>query len=162
VALLSQPWALHNIDDLEAYCSTIIRKSQLGLQPHDDYEDLLAHCLSVAYEISLRYDASRGKFSTFAYLPVYRAAVNWVRKRKGRTIWRFSGGRVHERKPPQLLSLDDDTHGGLVESESARHGDHAAGRDESLAWLFDGRDSCAARDYELLGLEPPARVARGA
>jgi DNA-directed RNA polymerase specialized sigma24 family protein len=94
MALLSRPIRLFDIDDLEAYCSAIVSKSQLALQPHDDHEDLLAHCLAAAWGISLRYDASRGKFSTFAYSPVYFAAVNWIRKRKGRTVWSSQAGAL--------------------------------------------------------------------
>jgi DNA-directed RNA polymerase specialized sigma24 family protein len=159
VPLLSERWSLFDLDDVEGFCVRVVQSSKLRLQPHEDYEDLLAHCISVCWEVSLRYDASRGSFSTFAWRPTYFAAVNWLRKRKGRTVWKFSDGRIHECALPKLLSLDDTDHGQLVEAESARNGDRAAGRDESLTWLFDERDSCAARDYELLGLEPPARAA---
>jgi DNA-directed RNA polymerase specialized sigma24 family protein len=157
MALLSRPLRIFDIDDAEAYCAKIVYTSRLGLQPHDDYDDLLAHCLGACWEISLRYDPSRGKFSSFAYGPVYFAAVNWVRKRKGRTRWQFSGGRVHERKQPQLLSLDDE-HSRLGEVESLRNGDRAPDRDESLAWLFDAGNRGTAADLELLGLEASSRT----
>jgi hypothetical protein len=43
----------------------------------------------------LRRRPRRGtKFSTFAYRPVSSPRVNWIRKRKGGTVWRFSDGRV--------------------------------------------------------------------
>ena len=53
--------------------------------------------------------------------------VDWIRARNGRTRWAFSDGHVHERKPPQLVPLDE-----LGESLASGSGDPADGCDSDL------------------------------
>ena len=106
--LLSRPWVLWDVADVEALLAKAIDRSPhvAKLRP-DERDELLCQLFEVAYLLSLRFDPSRGTFSSFLFASAQRRAIDWHRSRF-RTRWVFGDGRVHERQQPQFVSLDAD------------------------------------------------------
>ena len=121
---------LHDVDDAERFTRAIVTRSGLTLSFHDR-EDLGAYLVETCWELSLRYQAGGPSFSTYAGTILRRRAVDWVRQRDGRTIWKFKH-RIHERPRREFVSLDGPARGGLVETLAERDGDREADRDEAL------------------------------
>jgi DNA-directed RNA polymerase specialized sigma24 family protein len=145
---------LFDVRDTEAFCWRIVRSSNLELSYHEA-EDLCAYLVACAWEFSLRYEPKRGVFFTRYLQPRLRnKTIDWVRKERGRTRWVFTGGRVHERQRPELVSLDHE----LVDTLPARTGDPANGGDPDFGRLVAERDRRRAGDLERLGLEAPRRA----
>jgi hypothetical protein len=108
VTLLSEPLPLHDVRDLEATCRAILDRMLREYRSHgmspDDYEDVLATFIAVAFEWSLKYDPAREldpgqtriSFSTYLnrYLGVRLA--DWFRRRHGDA--RYG-------PPPEVVSL---------------------------------------------------------
>jgi hypothetical protein len=152
--------ALYDIADTAGFVGAIVNRSGLALS-WSDREDLEQYLLATAWEISLTFEPRQGSvgFSTYAGNILRRRTHDWVRQRNGRTIWRFSDGRVHTRERPQLVPFDDSVRDRLDESLSERDGDREAARDEGLGRLFAERDRARIRDEYEMGLEPPRRAA---
>jgi DNA-directed RNA polymerase specialized sigma24 family protein len=146
---------LHDVNDASGLCWRVVGESGLRLSWHER-EDLHAWLLVAIWELSLRYDPERRRasFSTFATRGLRRSVVDWLRATRGRTVWKFRG-RVHERKLPEFIALDDR----LVDFEPALQSDSSPGRDALPSWIHHGRGGGAVSDYDLLGLEPPNRTA---
>jgi hypothetical protein len=99
---------LHEIEDAEALAAWIVHRSGLMLSP-EDREDAQQRLLLELWKLSIDFDPACGRrFDAFATAVLRRKLVDWQRERFGRTIWRFSGGRVYERKRPEFVSLDVD------------------------------------------------------
>ena len=152
--------ALYDIADTVGFVGAIVNRSGLELS-WSDREDLEQYLLATAWEISLTFDPGKGSvgFSTYAGNLLRRRTHDWVRQRNGRTVWRFSGGRIHTRERPQLVPFDDSVRHRLDESLAERDGDREAARDEGLGRLFAERDRARIRDEFAMGLEPPRRAA---
>jgi hypothetical protein len=161
VTLLSRPWALHDIADVESFCTGIATRSRLELSYHDR-EELTAFLIAECWQLSLRYEAGRGSTTSFigwATTNLRLRCVDWQRKRFGRTRWTFSG-HVYERPRPQLLSLDelDPGHDRMGQPLGAGLGDPAADSTPAFAGLHTAGDRQRARDLETLGLTPRRRA----
>jgi DNA-directed RNA polymerase specialized sigma24 family protein len=144
--------ALWDVDDAAAFCSAIVTRSGLQLS-WADREDLEQQLL-VTWELSLKFEPGQGSvgFSSYAGTILRHRTSDWVRQRKGRTIWKFKGGRVHERKLPSFVSIDDQ-----LDADPVGNALGSDGGDAPTDWLTDDgglyrdRDSLRARDLETLG-----------
>ena len=101
--------SLHGLD-VEPFVARVVdvslRRRRIVLDAHRR-EDLLAYAVSELWVASRRYDARRYRsFRQFADGVVQRKVIDWIRADLGRSRWRLGNGYVHERKQPQLLSLD--------------------------------------------------------
>jgi hypothetical protein len=149
------PLRLFDVEDAFGWCGRFLDDT-VELSYHQR-EDLHAYLVSECWRISLEFDPDRGVyFSTFAAGILKRRRVDWLRKERGRTRWRFRGG-IYERKLPSFTSLDADgpERDRLDAALGAGGGDPTPGRDPALARLLDDGGRRQARDYELLGLEAP-------
>lgn len=107
--MLNGRLTLHNVNDTEALCRRVLdnhlRRTRAHLRPHD-YDDAIAYLLTTAWEISQRYDPTRGTtFSTYAYRLLALRCIDWRRDQEGRTRWQFAN-TTHERPRIDPLSLD--------------------------------------------------------
>lgn len=156
MALLNGVWQLHDVDDVEALLRAALSACEFaaGLRPHER-DDCVAYLLEVAWESAeqFRPDVGRVSFSTLLTRRARQRAVDWFRRERGRTAWKFAG-RVHERRLPQFVGFD-----GLDEAHPALASNPEASGDSDWRGLLDERGRRRARDYDLLGLEPPPRVA---
>jgi DNA-directed RNA polymerase specialized sigma24 family protein len=143
LALLSSRWTLADVDDVEALVFTVARRAGLGQD-----EDAISALFEVVWRAWQQWEPSRASFSTFCFQACRHGAVDYRRKRDGRTVWRFGDGRVHERKLPELIPLDR-----LDEPLATRAGDPAADRSPDLERLLAARGSTRTRDLEALGLD---------
>lgn len=157
--LLSSAWRLFDVDDVEALLVTAVSRcrfaSDLG---RDERDDLVAYLFGVSWQLADQYDAKRASFSTLLFATAQLRAIDWYRKERGRTVWRFSG-YVHERPRPAFVSLDAPDGDRLGETVAALSGDSTAGGLEDDRRLFGDRDRTRAADDALLGLGPRRRAA---
>jgi DNA-directed RNA polymerase specialized sigma24 family protein len=149
MALLNARWQLLDVDDVEALLARAISRSRVvgRLRPHER-EDLLAELLVVAWRLADRFDPARGKFATALYAASQRRCVNWVRRERGRTVWKFGDGTTYERTLPQLVALDERDSMGAVDAGGS--GDRAAAGAASLGGLLGERGGDPDRDIALL------------
>ena len=158
--VLGSRLALHDVDDVERLCRRVIRQSGLELNFHEE-EDLLAYLVATTWELSLRFERGviRKDFGCWATVTLKRRTTDWVRAKRGRTVWKFAG-RTHTRERPTIISLDDDPErSGMAEALRARGGDVALDSSPDLERLLALGDRQRARDYAALGLDPPRRAA---
>jgi DNA-directed RNA polymerase specialized sigma24 family protein len=152
--------SLHGINDVEAFVVAIVQRSRLELS-HYDREDLVAHLVATAWQLSLGYDHGDPRypprFSVYVTPILRNRVVDWQRQRFGRTRWVFKD-RVVERKLPQLVSFDDPEHDQLGAALGTWAGDPTADRSPDLLRVLGRRSGSRARDYEALGLRPPRRT----
>jgi hypothetical protein len=169
VALLSSRWQLHDVDDVEGLLRKAIADSGTALTPHD-LDDLLGELFEFAWKLAAKYDPGRGSFSTFLYGSVRRQGISaWLRRplertgrtgfTGGRTVWRFGGERVHERRPRQFVSFDGGDSDGLDAALGTGAGDPPIGSGSACDGLLVSGDRQRARDLRTLGLKAPRRVA---
>jgi DNA-directed RNA polymerase specialized sigma24 family protein len=144
--MLSSTLTLHDVRDVESLCARVVERSGVELRSHER-DDLMAYLVSECWVLSRRYEAGGIKFSTWATTTLKLRAIDWVRKERGRTRWQFTG-RVHERKQPALLSLDNPD-AGLAETIPARSGDPALDEDFEFRWMLDQ----LAKEAEAMGVE---------
>jgi DNA-directed RNA polymerase specialized sigma24 family protein len=142
---------LFDVDDVFGLAHGIVSRSGLHLSWHDR-EDLVAYLAELAWELSLTYDAGRGSFSNFATVRLRQRTTDWMRQRKGRTVWKFKT-HTYVRPRVDLVSLD----GGrdpLAESLAALDRDLEDGGGPACSGLLADRDRTRARDLGVLGLGP--------
>jgi hypothetical protein len=161
VTLLSRPWTLHDVGDVERLCTSIVRRSKLRLS-RDEEEDLTVYLIETCWELSLRYQPGTGSTTSFlgwATTNLRLRAIDWRRSRYGRTTWRFAN-HTYERPRPLLLSLDelDPGHDRMGQPLGAGPGDPASDSTTAFAGLHPAGDRQRARDLETLGLTPRRRA----
>ena len=106
--LLNGVLALHDIHDVEAFCTHIIQQRHLTLN-HHQHEDLLTTLIETTYELSLNYKPGRTiRFSTYAGTILRQRLTDNIRNTNGRTVWKFSD-RTYTRTLPQLVSYEHET-----------------------------------------------------
>ena len=158
MALLSRPFALFDVRDVEGLALKAINDGQrVELRPHQR-DDLCAYLIGEIWALSLRFDPARGSFAAFAYHTARLRKIDWLRKEHGRTRWQFAG-RTYERERPLLVSLDGPDRHQLDDALATGGGDPASDSDQDLGGVVGARDSARARDDETLGLRPPRRAA---
>jgi DNA-directed RNA polymerase specialized sigma24 family protein len=146
------PLALYDVDDTQRFVAGIVNRSGLSLN-WSDRQDLEQSLLIVAWELSLKFEPGQSSvgFSTYCGTILRRRTNDWVRKRSGRTVWKFKD-RVHERQLPSFVSIDDQfTPDSLGNALATRGGNASADRLENDGGLFGDRDRRRARDLETLG-----------
>jgi DNA-directed RNA polymerase specialized sigma24 family protein len=95
---------LHDVDDAERVVSTIVTRSGLRLSWHER-EDLEQYLLTEIWELSLRYDPSRGiSFGAWAVTTLRKRVIDHQRS-KFRTVWKFKNS-TYIRQRPEFVSLD--------------------------------------------------------
>ena len=136
--MLSQRWALHDVQDVEALCARVLdeRLQRFGAVLKTDVrEDAMSYLLAEAWKLSLKWDPAKGipSFSTFVYRRLRFAVVNWYRLTFGDS--RYNGRRAVLNA---TLSLDvgcgSDTQLGELIAGSA--GDPAENRSPDLARIL--------------------------
>ena len=168
MALLSSRLELRDIRDVEQFAGRILDRSGLEFN-WSDREDLLASLIFECWRCAGDYDASRAAFSTFATYRLRSAVTAWLRSSNercgrtgfvgGRTVWKFSDGRVHKRPQRVFVSFDDpDARDRLVDTFAEGEGGREADRDSDLGRLYAERDSARTRDLHEMRLDPPRRA----
>ncbi|MBA2360101.1 MAG: sigma-70 family RNA polymerase sigma factor [Actinobacteria bacterium] len=159
--MLASKLVLHDVRDVELYCARILHRANLNL-PHHDSEDLLAYLVETCWELSLGYrpNGQPHRFSSYAAPILSRRIIDWQRKTRGRTTWKFAT-HTHHRPRPVLVSIDSVTPelDRLGASLGTWAGDPADGSDPAFGGLQAGGDRQRSRDFDALGLEPPPRAA---
>jgi hypothetical protein len=158
MALLIRPLPLHNIDDVERFCSDIVRRGNFELSFHE-HEELITFLISECWLLSERYEAGRIRkgFSVWAGITLRKRAVEWDQRiRRPRVKWAFRD-RVYIRPVPKLVSFDadDSLRDRLDETVAARSSDPAADSSPDLERFLEEGDREKARDFDALGLEQP-------
>jgi RNA polymerase sigma factor (sigma-70 family) len=77
--LLNVVLTLHDIQDVEAFC-TRIAETRRQHNPHD-HEDLTAYLIEECYFLSTRYQPGGITFSTYARTTLTRRITDWLRQR---------------------------------------------------------------------------------
>jgi hypothetical protein len=131
VSLLGRPWALRDVEDVEAFARSIldVRLQRLGAHLRPDlYDDAIAYLLEVAVRADRKYDPSRASsFEQFLAWRFSNSVVDWYRKELGRTRFVFAT-YTHERAIPDVLSLDAESSEGVLDGALAREqGDFEVG-----------------------------------
>lgn len=161
MTLLPRPLALHDVDDAERLCGSVIARSGLTLDYHDR-EDLLAYLLALTWELSERWEqpaTARGwGFRAWATTTLRLRVIDWERQRFGRTKWQFASG-VYERPRVELVSLNDPGDDRLGTALTVQAGNPSSDCDPTFGGLLEDGDSQRARDLDALGLSAPRRVA---
>lgn len=101
--MLNGTLTLHDIKDVEAFCTTIA-----NTRPHntEDHEDLTAYLIAECWILSKRYNHRHQiTFSTWAGNTLRKRIIDWERQRHERTCWK-TGGRTYERTATRLVPLD--------------------------------------------------------
>ena len=90
---------------MQAFVPHVANRSGLELSYHDA-EDLQAFLVVEAWQLSERFDTTRGgSFPTYATTTLQRRCIDWNRQRLGRTVRKFRD-RTYERQLPQLVSYE--------------------------------------------------------
>src|SRR5512144_1257928 len=103
-SVLSRKLALHDVEDVEAFCIGIF-KAKAGEIPDRDHEDAIAYLIETAWELSVEYRTGGMAFSAYATYTLKRRLVDWQRRQYGRTRW-SSPSYVYERPRPHFLPLE--------------------------------------------------------
>jgi len=148
--------ALHDVADAEGLCRKVLdeqlRKTHAHLEPLD-FEDAVSFLIARAYELSLRYDPSRGlAFSTYCYRILRLRVVDWYRATYGDA--RFGKQEIRESvHRPAYLDAPVDGHAdaaSLGETLPAGTGDPAADRLAALGGLLGGGDCQTGEDTKII------------
>ena len=105
--MLNGKLALHDIHDVEAFCTTIA-KGRNRQHNHHEQEDLIAWLIEECWILSTRYQPGGITFSTWARTTLQKRVHDHIRQRDGRTTWKFKN-HTHTRTRPHLVSLDNPT-----------------------------------------------------
>jgi len=110
VHLLTQPWALHDIDDVERFCDRLLadylRRRGAHLREHDR-EDAVSYLVATCWELSQTYDRSRNtSFSKHAYTILVKRVTDFYRQRFGRDQ---TNEPWYRRRYPGTTPADTDT-----------------------------------------------------
>ncbi len=147
--MLNGTLALHDIQDIEAYCATIL--NQHGLNG-PDREDNLAHLIEEAWILSERKPQPwTHSFSGWARPLLHLRLIDNVRKTKG--DWRYKKGR--QRHQYQHIPLDHP----LVNTLPTSPLDDPTHSEATLLRQLRNRDSTRDRPYPLMGKSPTRRAA---
>lgn len=150
--MLNGTLTLHDIQDVEAFCTTILDKR--GLHDHPDHDDILAYLIATTWELSTTYEPHLASFSTYAGTALRNRLTDRARS-TGRTIWKFRN-RTYTRTLPTIVPLDDATR----EAHTTPSRDPAADRDtDHLVRLLRERSSSEAWDHDLNRQTLPRRAA---
>jgi hypothetical protein len=151
--VLQGKFALHDVQDTEAFCARIIQRSGVELR-YSEHEELLAYLIETAWELSLEYRPGiiRKGFSTWVGITLSRRITDWQRS-GGRTKWTFHD-RIYERTLPQFVPLDDRQD----EPDTLSSVDVGRDSESPLEWIVRERDSEGVGRDDTLG-EGSARVA---
>lgn len=103
--MLNGTLSLHDIRDVEAFCTNIAEGPLRQHNPHQQ-EDLIAYLVEECWILSTRYQPGGITFSTWARATLQRRIHDHLRKRDGRTTWQFAD-RTYERERPILVSIDE-------------------------------------------------------
>ena len=108
--MLSHKLALYDIDDVEAFCTSIFKPRAPAI-PSRDHEDAIAYLIETTWELSLDYNAGAlpSRFGFYAKRILARRLIDWQRRQYGRTKWTFGASRpgyANERPRPDLVSLE--------------------------------------------------------
>jgi hypothetical protein len=123
--MLNGTLALHDIRDVEAFVTAIVKRADLQLLT-EETEDLNAYLIATTWELSLKYHAGRISFSTWAQHTLRKRIIDWQRQKYGRSTWQFKDS-THYRKRPTIVSIDE-PRGHYSETGSELTYDHAAER----------------------------------
>lgn len=94
--ILNSVYTLHDIKDVEAWCTTIAHKTRPGLPPHQ-HEDLVTYLIEATWQLSTTWQPKgRHRFSGYASTQIPLRVIDWHRSP-------IQGGR---NPPPPTLSLD--------------------------------------------------------
>ena len=135
--MLNGRLTLHDITDVEAFCTTIANGSLRQHNPTDQ-EDLIAYLIEETWILSLRYHPGGITFSTWARHTLHRRTIDHLRKRDGRTTWQFNGSR-HERARRTIVSLDDPDARRLDSTHTSSPVDAAGDSPPDLTWALSTR-----------------------
>src|SRR4030095_237585 len=106
--ILNGTFSLHEMEDVETWCSHIIRRTNLVLTDQDR-EDLLTYLIETAWQLSLTYQHGDPRFpprfSVYAGGILPLRITDWRRQRWGRTTWQWNGN-TYRREAPVLVSLN--------------------------------------------------------
>jgi hypothetical protein len=128
--ILNGTLTLHDIADVEAFCSTVARRREEVVRTafvqagrnfdHYAQQDYTAFLIAKCWEASLEYRPGGITFSTYAgYELRHHATAEFIRSELKRTVWKFST-HTYERPRPTLIPLDQ-----LDHAEPASPGNHA-------------------------------------
>jgi DNA-directed RNA polymerase specialized sigma24 family protein len=107
--MLNGTLALHDIRDVEAFCTRILKGARLEIT-EQDRTDLLAYLIEITWELSSRYQPGNLSFSTWAHRTLRHRVIDWQRQWNGRTRWAFAD-HVFEREARTTVELDPDAVG---------------------------------------------------
>jgi hypothetical protein len=131
VSLLGRPWALRDVDDVEAFARRIpeakLQRRGAHLRP-DLHDEAVCFLLEVAVKADRAYDATYGgSFEQYLGSKI-SLGVDFYRKELGRTRWQFRDS-LHTRERPDLVSLDaESSEGELGDALIGSTGEFEAGR----------------------------------
>ena len=121
MTLLAEPVPLHDVRDVEATCRSILDRTLREYRSHtmdqDDYDDVLATFIGVAYEWSLKHDPERElepgqtriSFNTYLNRYLGPRLADWFR-------WRYGDARYGP--PPEVVWLDDELESAITVTSS--------------------------------------------
>ena len=104
--LLNAKLQLHEVEDVEGVCVSVIRRSGLELS-HHDFEDCLTYLIETSWELSLRYEKGDhpSRFNFYLGRRLRIQLSEWQRRRYGRTKWQFAD-RTYIRPLPSMVSIE--------------------------------------------------------
>ena len=154
-------WALEDIEDVGAFVAAIAGNVDAELRWHER-EDLHAYLLGECWALHDKWDRSAtASFSMYARYLLKLRLVDYVRKERGRTRWRWSGGS-YERERPRVLSLDAPAGADgstLRELVADGSGDPATDSGSAFARLLEDGDRERDRDHAEIRRALAERVA---
>lgn len=96
---------LHDIRDVESFCADTIPKTWTDQLAAHDHEELLDYLIVIVWELS-RNKRWHTSFSGWVTPRLHQRRHDWLRKRNGRTVWKFAHTE-YRRELPTLLEYDD-------------------------------------------------------
>lgn len=131
--MLTGTLELHDITDVEAFCTTIAN-GRLRQYNELDQEDLIAYLIAQCWILSKRYKPGGISFSTYAGTTLRRRIIDWIRTNKHDTRYPT---------PPELLPLDRANTPSPLRDPGDSH--------TPLEWILPPRNSQDDRPYPTVG-----------